>query len=196
LEISASEKAIARHLEAVFGTRPRIFIHRENETDDFYVGIARVENYPVAGTVTLSTIGVSNGPIYRDDGSIYEATRVEFIASCLADHADDCGEALFRAAAYVGKVRGFACPGLFLHNLFGEFRPASPVPHALLTSPFAYEGLGQPADFAGRVVSWLQVLPVSASEIAYAQARSTDALETLFEARDIDWDSLDRPPAV
>ena len=196
MEISLSEKAIGRHLVTVFGKRPRIFVHRESENDTFYVAIARVEDYPEAGMVTMSTIGASNAPIYKDDGSIYKDTRVEFIASCKSGQEDDLSEALFRAAAYVGKVKGFACPGIFLHNLFGMFRPATSVPHALLTSPFAYDGLGKPSEFAGRIVSWLLVLPVSASEIDYAQQHSSDALETVFEEQDIEWESLDRTPAI
>jgi len=144
----------------------------------------------------MSTIGASNYPIYRDDGSIYDDTRAEFIASCQSGQEAVFIEALFRAAVYVGKVKGFACPDIFLHDLFGQFRPTSLVPHAFLTSPFAYDGLGKPNTFEGRIVSWLQVLPVSASEITFAQERSTDALETLFEERDVEWDSLDRTPVI
>lgn len=196
MEISPSEKSIARHLETVFCVRPRIFIHRENEGDPFHVGIARVEDYPGPGMMTMSTIGASNYPIYRDDGSIYEDTRAEFIASCQSGQEDAFIEALFRATVYIGEVKGFACPGIFLHDLFGRSRPTSDVPHAFLTSPFAYDGLGKPNTFEGRVVSWLQMLPVSTSEIAFAQEHSTDALETLFEERDIEWDSLDRIPVI
>lgn len=196
MAVSPSEKAIARHLEAVFGTRPRIFVHRETENDPFYVGIARVQDYPDIGMVTMSTIGTSNSPLIQEDGSEYTPTRVEFIASCEKGQEEDLGEALFRAVLFVSKVKGFAQPGIFLNNLFGEFRPSTPVPNGFLTTPFAYEGLGTPNEFGGRVVSWLQVMPVSASEITYAQEHSTDALETKFEDQNVEWENLDRTPVV
>lgn len=196
MEISPSEKAIAKHLETVFGARPRIFVHRDTENDPFYVGIAQVQNYPNVGMVTMSTIGTSNRPLIQEDGSVYTPTRVEFISSCTLGQEDDLGEILFRAARFVGKVRGFVQPGIFLDNLFGEFRPATPVPMAYLSTPFAYEGLGKPYEFSGRVVSWLQVMPVSASEITYAQENSTDALETKFEEKNVEWENLDRTPVI
>lgn len=196
MKISPPEKAIAKHLETVFGERPRIFVHREAESDPYYIGIARVEDYPAIGMVTMSTIGTSNSPLIQEDGSEYTQTRVEFIASCTTGQEEALGEALFRAALFVGKVKGFARPGIFLNNLFGAFRPGTPVPHGYLTTPFAYEGLGASNEFEGRLVSWLQVTPVSGSEISYAQAHSTDALETQFEDKNVEWENLDRMPVV
>lgn len=196
MEISPSEKAIAKHLEIVFSVRPRVFIHREAESDPFYIGIAQVQDYPDTGMVTMSTIGTSNHPLFQEDGSEYSPTRVEFIGSCAKRQENDLGEALFRAAVFVGKVKGFACPGIFLNNLLGEFRSSTPVPHGFLTTPFPYKGLGKPNDFGGRIVSWLQIVPVSASEITYAQEHSTGALETLFEKNDIEWENLDRMPVI
>ncbi|VFR24019.1 unknown [plant metagenome] len=196
MQISDSEKAIARHLETVFGARPRVVVHRQAAEDPFYIGIAHAQDTPSPGLVTLSTIGVSNHPLYQDDGTEFPHTRVEFIASCEAGQESDLAEALFLAATFVGKSRGFACPGIFLHGLIGRFRPASPVPHALLTTPFAYEGLDAVKEFAGRRVSWLLVQAVSADEIDYAQAHSTSALEDVFEEAEIDWTSLDRACAM
>lgn len=196
MQISDSEKAIAKHLESVFGNRPRIIVHRPAEDDPFYIGVAHATDYPSPGLVTLSTVGVSNHPLIQDDGTEFPHTRVEFIASCEAGQENDLAEALFLAASFVGKARGFACPGIFLHGLIGRFRPGTAVPHALLTTPFAYEGLDAVKEFAGRRVSWLLVQAVSSEEIDYAQANSTGALEDVFEARDMDWTSLDRPCAM
>ena len=196
MEISPPEKAIAKHLETVFVTRPRIFVHREEENDPYYIAIARVQDYPDIGMVTMSTVGTSNSPLIQEDGSEYTQTRVEFIASCASGQEDVLGEALFRAALFVGKIKGFAQPGIFLNNLIGEFRPSTPVPHGFLTTPFAYEGLAASNEFSGRIVSWLQVIPVSKSEITHAQEHSTDALETLFEDKNVDWENLDRTPVA
>lgn len=196
MQVSDSEKAIARFLETLYGERPRTFILQENPDDPFFVGVAIKRDYPAAGMVTLATIGVSNHPLYNDDGTEYPDARVEFIASCRAGQEDDLEESLFLAARFVGKKKGFAHPGAFLRDLFGRFRQGTPVPHALLTTPFAYEGLGAVRDFGNRKVAWLQVVPASSAEIGYAQAHSTEALEELFEMKDIEWENLDRPSVI
>ena len=196
LDISPAEKMIARHLEAVFRCRPRIVAHHDDGDVPFRIGIARVSGYPASGLVTMSTIGTSNSRLFQADGLEHPVTRVEFIASCKDGQEDDLAEALFLASCFVGKRGGAAQPGIFLNDLLGRFRPSSPVPHGFLTTPFAYENIHATKDFAGRRVTWLQVVPVSAHEVTYARTHSTDALECLFEAQGVEWDDLDRVSVV
>lgn len=196
LDISPAEKMIARHLEAVFRCRPRIVAHYEDAGNPFRIGMARVSGYPAHGLVTVATVGTSNSPLFRADGSEHPETRVEFIASCREGQDDDLVEALFLAACFVGKRGGAAEPGIFLNDLFGRFCPSSPVPQGFLTTPFAYEDILSTRDFAGRRVTWLQVVPVSTREVAYARIHSTGALESLFEAHGVEWDDLDRASVV
>ncbi|RYY14240.1 MAG: suppressor of fused domain protein [Alphaproteobacteria bacterium] len=196
LDISLAEKMIARHLETVFRCRPRIIAHYEDAGSPFRIGMARVSNYPAPGLATVATVGTSNSRLFQADGSEHPATRVEFIASCRDGQEDDLVEALFLAACFVGKRGGAAEPCIFLNDLLGRFRPSSPVPHGFLTTPFAYEDILSSRDFAGRRVTWLQVVPVSTREVAYARTHSTGALESLFEAQGVEWDDLDRGSVV
>ncbi|MGI4945537.1 MAG: suppressor of fused domain protein [Janthinobacterium lividum] len=196
LDISPAEKIIARHLEAVFRCRPRIVAHHDDGNDPFRIGIARVSGYPALSLTTMSTIGLSTRQLCHAGGSEHPATRLELIASCRDGQEDDLAETLFLAACFVGTRRGPAQPGIFLNDLLGRFRLSSPVPHGFLTTPFAYEDLLATRDFAGRRVTWLQVVPVSGREVTYARTHSTDALETLFEQQGIEWDDLDRASAV
>ncbi|MGI4807630.1 MAG: suppressor of fused domain protein [Janthinobacterium lividum] len=196
LDISPAEKMIARHLEAVFQCRPRIVAHHDGGDDPFRIGIARVRGYPTPGLMTMSTIGLSNSQLFLTDGSEHLATRLELIASCQAGQEDDLAEALFLAACFVGKRKGAAQSGIFLNDLLGRFRPSSLVPHGFLTTPFAYEDLLATRDFAGRRVTWLQVVAVSAREVSYARTHSTDALETLFEQQGMEWGDMDRASVV
>jgi len=196
LDISPAEKMIARHLETVFRCRPRVVAHHDGGDDPFSIGIARVRGYPTPGLMTMSTIGLSNSQLFLNDGSEHPATRLELIASCRDGQEDDLAEALFLAACFVGKRKGAAQPGIFLNDLLGRFRPSSLVPHGFLTTPFAYEDLLATRDFAGRRVTWLQVVAVSAREVSYARTHSTDALETLFEQQGIEWGDMDRASVV
>lgn len=194
MPLTTLEQAITDHLSSVFGS-PLVLEHRVNDREPaIYIGT--VLDYPAEHMVTLSTVGVSNYPLYRDDGSVYAPTRVEFIASCQRHELEDMVLVLRDAARFVSQVKGFARPGIFLFNLIGDFRRESTVPHGLLTTPFAYEGLKDHGPFDGIIVSWLQILPVSTSEVDFAQHLSTDDLEDLFVKEDIDWDRLDRIPVL
>lgn len=196
MEVSPSEKAIARHLETVFGVRPQITVHRTQDDEPFGIAIASVGHFPIEGLVTLATIGVSNVPMNREDGSECDPARVEFIASCVMGQEADMAEALFRAAVFVGKLKGIAAPGVFLYDLFGAFRKEIQVPHGFMITPFAYGGLDEGGAFEGRAVDWVQIIPAASSEMAYAQQNSGDALEELFESRDVEWENLGRPPVI
>lgn len=192
--LSRLEQAVADHLGAVFGSP----LAREDRINDrqpaVYIGTGL--DYPADQMVTLSTIGVSNYPLYQDDGTVYAPTCVEFIASCQKHEVSDLALVLREAACFVCDLKRFVRPGIFLFDLIGQFRRDSTVPHGFLTTPFAYEGLQDNSSFDGTVVSWLQIVPVATSEMDYALRFSPDALEDLFVREDIDWDRLDRSPAL
>jgi hypothetical protein len=192
--LSPLEQAITDHLSVVFG-RPLAPGHRVNDREPA-IYVTSVQDYPAKHMVTLSTIGVSNYSLHRDDGSIYAPTRVEFIASCQKHEAEDMALVLRDAAYFVSDRRRFVRPGIFLFDLIGQFRRETTVPHGLLTTPFAYDGLNDHGPFAGTVVSWLQILPAATNEIEYAMRLSSDELEELFVKEDIDWDRLDRVPLL
>ena len=200
MQPSPIDKAIVRHLTHVFGAKPQLRQHSDaagaDDAAPFTVSIALVKGFPTPELVTLSTVGASNLPLHDADGDEVGPTRVEFIASCLPGDEEDVGAALVAAARHAGPGKGVALPGSFIRDLFGAQRADSPVPHGFVTDPFAYDDIDDEDEFEGRNVAWLQIVPVSAAEIDYAQAHSIDALQERFTEMDVEWESLDRDPVV
>jgi hypothetical protein len=66
--------------------------------------------------------------------------------------------------------------------------------HGLLVSPYLWELETQV--LASKKVAWLHLVPVSDKEARYAAQKGSDALETLFEHKEIDVFDLYRPSVV
>lgn len=190
--VRALENAVARHLAAVLGARPEIAVYTDGAAEPFEMYVGTVAGFPSAGVATLSTIGAAKHPVHAESGDEHP-TRLEFIGSCKTNQEADFAEALVTAARYIGPGKGEAYPGMVLEGLFGAFRRHSPVPHAMLDHPFAYDGLLKVEEFAGVRVTWLQAVPVSTREIEFAKQHSVEALREALEKAAIAWEDLDRP---
>ena len=66
--------------------------------------------------------------------------------------------------------------------------------HIFLTSPFVWDFTNQ--TFSDKIVTWLQAVPISDAERAYAVAKGTAALEAAFERAQIDVFDLFRKSAI
>jgi antitoxin YqcF len=193
--VSDEEKAIARFYEATIGSRPKFTVHRDSENDPIYVAVARADERPDDGMVTLLTNGISNYPLYTDQGTIYPDTRLELAASCYAQSAEQLQDMIYFAGSVVVKQRWFCRPGSFLQSAVSRFGDFGDMEHLYFTTPFAIEGLTTQI-FGDRKVSWLQALPVSTAEVEFARAHSTDELEARLEDNDVDWADLRRSSVV
>jgi antitoxin YqcF len=193
--VSDEEKQIARFLETRFGGRPRFFVHREAPDDEFYVAVAVKDDYPGADLVTCATNGISNYPLYNDDGSVYADTRLELVATCRSGQEGGLREMLFFSGRTVVKQRWLCAPGVFLLGAVSRFGAFGDMEHLYFTTPFAQEGF-ESTVFGERRVSWLAAIPVSTAEMNFAREKSTEALEDLFVEKDVDWENLQRRSAV
>lgn len=193
--VSAEEKQIARYLSDQFGQMPKFHFHRETEDDPTYVAIGVIDNQPGTGLSTLATNGLSNHPLFNDDGSVYTDTRLEFIGTCSSDQTDDFREMIFFAANTIIKQKWFCAPGTFLRNAVSKFGNFGEMQHLYFATPFVFDGF-ETTMFGGRTVSWLTPIPVSTAEMKFAQENSTEALEDIFEEVDFDWQNLGRSSIV
>lgn len=193
LAVSPEEKMIARFYEEVWKARPKFFIHRRDADDSSFVAIGQVAEVPGEGLVSLGTNGLSNHPLYRENGDEYADTRLELLGACLDSQVDDFEQMLFFSSRIVIEQRWLCAPGTFLLDAVSRFGTFPAMQHLYFTTPFAFEGF-QTQTFGQRTVSWLQAVPVSTSEMELARRNSTDALETVMEEQDIDWFDLNRQP--
>ena len=58
--------------------------------------------------------------------------------------------------------------------------------HILFVSPFLWEDRLKTLNFEDKKVAWLLAVPISEKEFKYAKDKGKDALEELFEEKQID----------
>ncbi|HFC05008.1 MAG TPA: suppressor of fused domain protein, partial [Rhizobiales bacterium] len=143
--------------------------------------------------VCHSTIGLSDHKLGQDKGGV--ALGAELVAAC----HEDC-DYLDRALAVCADLvlnHGLMCkPGVIVAGILEGSDGTSQMKHMLFAIPSLWEDGLYPLSFKSKVVLWLQGIPVSDSEMAYAQQNGPGALgEKLVEA-EADILDLRREPAV
>jgi hypothetical protein len=188
LNVSSENKQLAKRIATAFGGLPKVGRfwddgHKSN------VDILSCADRPEKGVVSYSTIGLSDWPLY-DAGEEY-GVRVEFVGACGSSFAQ-FENMLATAAFYVINSKKFCYPGAIFENIIPMYRASSPMKHFLFVPPFLWEGKLETLKLNAKQVAWLLVVPISDSEKEYAETSGPDALERLFEEKQIDIFDLDR----
>jgi len=157
--------------------------------DDRRVSIDLMEaaNVPQPGLSTVATLGLSD----RTNASPSGDVRVELL---LAAPSEVTYAANVLATVAFDVMRGpfpGAWPGALKPTAVERNEPHAPMPDVLIITTFCWEGLDP---LPG--VYFLQAIPVHASESAYCLAKGSDALEALFEYRQIDVFDWHRAPVI
>lgn len=187
-QVSAANKQLAR--ADGFGRRPQVTRFRD-EHETSRVDIAEAADSPVPGVTSYATLGLSDWPL-MDDGQEYPA-RVEFLGAAASAY-DQFANVISTAALNVIKDRWFVYPGRIFPNVVATYYPAFVMKHLLFLPPFLWDF--QTQEFPDKTVAWLLAVPVSENEMQYARTNGPDALEELFEHKQIDLFDLERPSVV
>jgi len=188
--VTQEQLAIARHVADAFG-RPihvREYLH---DSEALAVDILRSDDHPVAGVTSYSTIGLSDVPVPSavGDGSM----RIELVGAARREY-ELFPNILASTAFLVMQGEDVGDGEAVIHNYVGQYVRDSPVPHVFLTSPFLWPL--RPFTSATQTILWLQLVPVSESESAYARARGGAALARLLTGPGVDVYDLHRAPVV
>ena len=185
-----SEKAAARKVAAVFGGKPKVFRHADVPELNF-IDILSCEGQPDRPLTSYSTLGLHNYPNVIDDVDI----RIELCGAAPTE-TPDFADVLATCAFNVIKDSWRCAPAMAHPDVVKMYFPAATMRHVAFTEPFVWEDLSTvhlPGDVT---VHWLMVIPISESEYVYMHKEGWDALEALFDQKQIDiWD-LNRTPVV
>jgi antitoxin YqcF len=190
VKVSDAQREIARHAASAFGGEPEIRRHW-NEDRTSYVAVLGAPDTPVDGVTSWATIGLS------DATSSSQTPGLELVGACASAYPE-FEESLLRAASIVSERGEVPEPGtLLLDVMVQPEHGQSPMRHCLLVPPFLWDGdVFGPAQFAGRTVVWLQLVPISDSEREYADREGAAALDELFEHHAIDIYDASRQPVA
>ena len=83
-----------------------------------------------------------------------------------------------------------------MEEYVGEYFQMTTVPHLYFSAPFLWEDSLKTLECGTKNVSWLMVIPISDSELKFLTLNVDDALESLFEKKQIDIFDLNRPSVL
>jgi hypothetical protein len=181
---TANAKQAFNELTRVWGARPKVFRHADDEERNF-INIASLEGSPVAGVTAVGTVGLSDHDLGLGD------VRVELVGAFPSTFAE--GVNVAATCAFNAFKDGLTTRPDAIHpNVLNLYRDEAKLPHVLLVDPFLWQD--GPSTFAadGANVAWLMMVPISEGERRFASEAGVGALTARFEEAQIDIFDLDR----
>lgn len=191
---SKANKAIARHIMAAFGGRQPSVARLTSDDGTFFVDVATTKDCPTAGVNSLSTIGLSDVPLFQPDGTPFTETRIELAGACHS-RFDNMANMLFYTSYYIKTRRWLCCPDVVLEDVLTKFGYKGELRHLYFEEPFLWDGFDN-LDLADKKVAWLYAIPISENERAFIEGRSFVALDRKWQDDDVDIFDLSRRSAI
>jgi len=142
---------------------------------------------------SYATIGLSDHQLGQDKGGV--ALGAELVGAC----HNDCNyfdKGLAGAANLVLNSNAVCKPGTIFANALEGFDDASQMDHFLFAVPSLWDNKLYPLTFKSKIVLWLQAIPISTSEMEFAQEKGAGILgEKLLESN-ADLMDMNRLPII
>jgi len=190
--ISNENKSVAKYLATAFGGKPQVqeYLH---DTEPISVDILWCSGRPCEGVTSYGTIGLSDTAMSWGEGEF--PTRIELVGAC-ASKKNLFPNILASAAFCVMRTERLCYPGAVMPGYVRTYYRKSPLPHLYFTAPFLWAEKLKELDLGTKKVNWLLAVPISEEEYRYLDQKGDEALEDLFEHRQIDIFDLNRPSVV
>lgn len=187
MTITKENKIIARTILGIFGGKPNVSRYWDDNYDS-NIDILAALDRPFDSITSYSTIGLSD---YSIGYSVEEKPlRVEIVGAS-ASTFEFFPNILSTCAFNIINNQLPVSPGEIFSDVVKMYYPKSDMEHILFSSPFLWEEL-ETIDFPEKKVTWLLAVPISTKEYLYADKEGTEALEDLFEQKNIDIFDLNR----
>jgi hypothetical protein len=185
---SDENKAIAKKIVAIVGGNPSVTRYWD-EDESHSVDLLFLENRPTNGVITVTSLGLSDSPLYFRDEEY--PVRVE-ILGCCGIQKELFPNLIATMAFYIIKNHWFCAPGVIYPDVISMYYPDSHMKHIFFTTPFLWEDNLSALEFSSKKVAFLLAVPISEKEKLYATEHSPRELERIFEHENIDIFNLDR----
>lgn len=184
MTVSDLAHASAQELADTFGVSPR-FVGCRNTDEGVQIDVAIADvgldkKLASAGTVTLA-----------DHDLGFEGIRLQIVAA-YPQSAVDFSRAV-GTCALAAVEEGWPLRWGAVHpNVLTVYGLSETLAHFYFMPPFSWPDGPKPLSVAELQIEWLQAVPISEAERAFAEANGAEALEKLLVAADIDVTDLKR----
>jgi antitoxin YqcF len=189
---SVDDQPIVKYLNEMFGRTVRLQGY-EHPTEQWMVNVASVSGRPQPHVTSYSTVGLWR---WRNAAFLESPTapRVEICGAC-ATSARMFPNVLATAAFNVMREQWPCRPGSVLVGIVAEYGESLRLPHLYFTVPFLWHDDMRTMN-QDQTVLWVLALPISEKERMFLVRNGDDALETLFQEKQIDIFNPERPSIV
>ena len=161
-------------------------MHRHwDEPEENWISIATRAECPWDGVTAVGTLGLSEHSL-----GLSNDLQVEIIGACAktADLSDVLATCAFNVIKDAWPMR----PGAIHNDVLQMYDLSKTLAHIMFVAPFLWNDGPKTLHLDGRTITWLMAVPISESELAYAEQNGADALNTLFEERQVDIFDINR----
>lgn len=183
-------QTIAKHCTTFLSKEFRVAEFR-NDDGSKHIDIMRCAE--TERDFTCATVGLWDVDLGLQTGDDKEL-RVELLmAGDDREKTKDAFENIVATAAFSIMDHPELCGfGIVIRDVVTEYVRDTELAHVILLSPMLWESYA-PLEEEGRVVTWLQLIPITERERAYLEAHSLEELEQLLDTQDTDVADLHRP---
>lgn len=185
-------RQIAKYLQELFTSDCSIYEYRD-DSENLNIDILRCDNCPWEGVASYSTIGLSDVLGMETQQGI--PFGVEFVGACRSD-VEEFPNIMASAAFKVLKNRIRCKPHAILENAFADYSTSSTMSHLACVDPFIWDPPPRALDLGRSKAAWLQLLPVSESELNFAKSHGVQAMLDRLEASGLDVLHINRGSSV
>lgn len=182
------EQLVFDEVYKVFNGEPKVFEYLD-EKEKKSIDILTCFDTPYENVNSYSTLGLCNiDARLESDG---KSLLVELVSYCESKY--DFFPNIMSTCAFqiIDSTINYA-PGVVVPNVVSMYYFNREMKHMLMAYPFLWENKLKTISAENKLISWLQLIPISDLECEYLQKYGYDALEDSFEQNEISVFDLNR----
>lgn len=183
------ETAVGRYVRSQFGDKTKV-IRYGDDTGKEDVFLASGEDVPVEGVTSYGTVGLSK--YIQHSGTT--PVHVELLGACATDVPVFANVVTSCVFDHIHNGTNIAY-GSYIENILDQYAISTTLRHVTFVAPFLWEGFAA-REIVDVKIHWLLVLPISNAELVFLESNGVEALENLFEQKQIDIYDINRPSAA
>ncbi|KQL37637.1 hypothetical protein AN960_16200 [Bacillus sp. FJAT-25509] len=191
MSVSIENKQIAKFALKVFGGKPKVNKYwDDNKASSIDILFSKDTQFD-DDVFAFATLGLSDFSIGFENNEL--PLRVELVGA--SDF--ECFPNLLSSCAFYIINSNYKCfPGAIFENVVSMYLPYSDMKHILFVNPYLWENILETLNFEKKKVTWLMIVPISEVEKNFAEEYGVEALETLFEEKQINIFNLERNSSI
>lgn len=189
--VSEQNKLIARTVADVFGKKPSVSRYWDAKNKS-HVDILVCNNTPSENINSYSTVSLSDFQIGLVDDRHFGVELVTACSSSFTEMPNIVATCAFNVINSDYSIE----PGITFPNVIDMYDTNLTMKHVLFVPPFLWEKKFETLILEQKTVTWLMLVPISESELKFAEQYGSSSLEKIFETEQINVFDLNRNPVA